>query len=103
MENENQAKLVIIKNKIEEIKKFYKHVVFYIFINVLITFLGAFSFKIFGDFIVSNQYDENGFVHYPIWVVWGFFLALHALKTFVFPDVFGNSWKEKKIREFMNK
>ena len=103
MENDNQTKLAIIKNKIEAIKKFYKHVVFYLFINLLIAFFGAFSFKIFGDFIVSNQYENNGFVHYPLWFVWGFFLALHALIVFVFPDIFGNCWKEKKIKEFMNK
>lgn len=103
MENDNQTKLAIVKSKIEEIKKFYKHLVFYVFMNLLITFLGSFSFKIFGDFIVSNQYDDGGFMHYPLWLVWGFFLALHALKVFVFPDVFGNRWKEKKIKELMNK
>lgn len=102
MTDTNTAKLNIIKNKIEDIKKFYKHLVFYIFINLIITFLGTITFKVFGDFIISNQYDENGFVHYPLWFVWGIILGLHALKVFVFPDIFGNNWKEKKIKKYMN-
>lgn len=98
----NQNKLVIVKNRIEELKKFYKHLVFYVFINLVVTFLGTITFKVFGDFIISNQYNENGFEHYPLWLVWGIIIGLHALKVFVFPDIFGKNWKEKKIKEYMN-
>jgi hypothetical protein len=101
MKNSNQKQLLNAQNKIEEIKNFYKHLVFFILINVLLTFFWLFSFKVFGDIIISNKFNDSGFLHYPLWLVLGIILAIHALKIFVFPKVFGNTWKDKKIKELM--
>jgi hypothetical protein len=66
-----------------------------------LAFTWNFSFKIFGNFILSNQFNGDGFRHIPIWLFWGIFLALHALKTFGFLNFYGKEWEERKIQEFM--
>lgn len=101
MENLQNKKLIRAKQRIEEIKKFYKHVVAYILVNLFLAFIWNFSFKIFGNFIVSNQFDGGADSYIPIWLIWGIFLALHGIKTFYFPNLFGKDWEERKIDEFM--
>ncbi|WP_339660223.1 2TM domain-containing protein [uncultured Polaribacter sp.] len=101
IESINDRKLKRAKARIEEIKNFYNHIFTYIIVNLFITFVWKFSFTIFDDFKVSNQFDEEGFIHIPIWFIWGIFLALDALKTFGFLNFFGKDWEERKIEEFM--
>ncbi|SDU03238.1 2TM domain-containing protein [Polaribacter sp. Hel1_33_78] len=103
MENLNEKKLLKAKLRIAEIKKFYEHVVIYILVNLFLTFIWSFSFKLIGNFIASNQFDVGDFTHIPIWLIWGIFLGLHALKTFGFSHILGKDWEERKIDEFMKK
>ena len=102
MENINDKKLLKAKLRVEEIKEFYKHLITFVMVNLFLAFIWKFSFKIFGNFIVSNQFDVDGFTHIPIWLIWGVFLVIHALKTFGFLNFFNKDWEEKKIKEFMN-
>ncbi len=101
MEGLTDKKLLKAKLRIEEIKKFYKHLVTYLLVNLFLTFVWKFSFKLIGNFIISNQIDEESFIHIPIWFIWGIFLALHALKTFGFLNISGRDWEERKMKEFM--
>ena len=101
MKNLNNKKLIRAKQRVEEIKKFYKHAVAYILVNLFLAFIWNFSFKLVGDFTISNQFNSEGFTHIPIWFVWGIFLAFDALKTFGYLNLFGKDWEEKKIKEFM--
>ena len=101
MKNLTGKKLWKAKQRIEVIKKFYKHLVTYILVNLFLTFVWKFSFKLMGNFVISNQFNEEGFRHIPIWFIWGIFLALHALITFGFLNLFGKGWEERKIDEFM--
>jgi hypothetical protein len=102
MKNLEGRKLKRAVQRVEEIKKFYKHVVAYVLINLFFGFIWNFSFKLVGDFIVSNQFNGGDQKHLPIWFLWGIFLTLHGLKTFVFPNLFGKDWEEKKVKEYMN-
>ena len=103
MEKLENKKLAMAKLKVEKIKEFYKHLVTYILVNLFITFVWKFSFKIFDDIIVSNQFDTEGFSHIPIWFIWGIFLALDALNTFGLSFLgFGKNWEERKIEELMH-
>ncbi|PQJ78436.1 2TM domain-containing protein [Polaribacter porphyrae] len=103
MEKFEDKKLEIAKLKVEKIKEFYKHLVTYVLVNLFITFVWKFSFKIFDDFVISNHFDNDGFSHIPIWFIWGIFLALDAFNTFSFNILgFGKNWEERKIKEFMN-
>ncbi|MCI2227956.1 2TM domain-containing protein [Polaribacter sp. MSW13] len=101
MENLNNKKLMKAKLKVEELKEFYKHIVTYVLVNLFLTFIWKFSFKLFGNFIISNQFDNGNFTHIPIWLIWGVFLMLHAFKTFDFLNLFGRDWEERKIDKFM--
>ena len=101
MENLENRKLKKAMQRVEEIKKFYKHVVAYSLINLLLAFVWNFSFKLVGDFVISNQFDGGDHKYLPIWFLWGIFLVLHGVKTFAFPNVFGKDWEARKVDEFM--
>ena len=101
MENLENRKLKKAMQRVEEIKKFYKHVGAYSLINLLLAFVWNFSFKLVGDFVISNQFDGGDDKYLPIWFLWGIFLVLHGVKTFAFPNVFGKDWEAKKVDEFM--
>lgn len=100
-ESINDRKLKRAKAKVEELKNFYNHIFTYIIVNLFITFVWKFSFTIFDDFKVSNQFNDKGFTDIPIWFIWGIFLILDALKTFGFFNLFGKDWENRKIDEFM--
>ncbi|MCG1036686.1 2TM domain-containing protein [Polaribacter sargassicola] len=102
MENLDEKRLIKAKKRVAEIKQFYKHVITYIIVNLFLTFVWTFSFKIFGNLVFSNQYNADGFIHIPFWLVWGIFLIFDALRTFGFAGSFTKNWEEKKIKEFMN-
>ena len=101
MKNLENKKLIRARLRIEEIKKFYKHLTAYILVNLFLAFVWNFSFKLFGDFVVSNQFNGGENTYLPIWFIWGIFLALQGIKTFGFPNLFGRDWEERKINEFM--
>jgi hypothetical protein len=101
MENLENRKLKKAMKRVEEIKKFYKHLVAYSLINLFLAFVWNFSFKLVGDFVISNQFGGGGDKYLPIWFLWGIFLVLHGVKTFAFPNVFGKDWEARKVDEFM--
>jgi hypothetical protein len=101
MKDSKDQKLIKAQKRVEEIKEFYKHLVTYILVNLFLAFVWKFSFKIFGDFVISNQFTDDGFTHIPIWFIWGIFLVADALKTFGFTSRFSRNWEERKIDEFM--
>lgn len=103
MENLKHQHFKKAKQRVSEIKEFYQHLIVYILVNLFLTFVWNFSFKIFGDFVISNQFTEDGFIHIPIWLIWGVLLVANAIKTFGFWSKFGSDWEEKKIQEFMQK
>lgn len=101
MKNLENRKLKKAMQRVVEIKKFYKHVVAYGLINLFLAFVWNFSFKLVGDFVISNQFDGGDHKYLPIWFLWGIFLVLHGVKTFAFPNVFGKDWEARKVDEFM--
>lgn len=101
MKNADEYKYAKARKKVENIKKFYKHVVTYLIVNLFLTFVWKFSFKIFGNFILSNQYDSDGFIHIPFWLIWGIFLIFDAFRTYDVITIFGKDWEERKMKEFM--
>ena len=82
MENLSEKKLLRAKLRVEEIKKFYKHVVTYILVNLFLAFVWNFSFKIFGDFKVSNQFDGDGFYACSYLVGLGNLFGVSRFKNF---------------------
>jgi len=86
------------KKRTEAIRKFYKHLVTYVIVNLFIS-----GYKV-------NEYLEDGYTFeeaffnldtFIVWIVWGAFVVLQAVKTFRPTIVMGADWEERKIREFM--
>jgi hypothetical protein len=101
MKNSMDENLLKAKQRVKDLKEFYKHVVAYVLVNLFLAFVWKFSFKIFGDFVVSNQFNDDGFTRIPIWFIWGIFLLADAVKTFGLTNRFTKDWEEIKIKEFM--
>ena len=79
------------KERVEELRKFYKNVVTYCVINIILIII---------DLVTSPGH----FWFYWVTIFWGAALFLHAAKVFIFKGKFlGDEWEKKKIKEFMEK
>lgn len=88
------------KKRVEELKRFYKHLAFYLIINLF--FIGRRIYKDieYGDSIVEAFTDIS---NYRLFFLWGIILIIHALNTFSFNFFFGKNWEKRKIEEEMQK
>ena len=93
-------KLERAKKRVDELKKFYKHVAFFIVINGF--FIGRRIYKDieYGDSVFEAFTDIS---NYRLFFWWSVILVLHGLKTYRFDFFFGKNWEERKIKEEMNK
>ncbi len=102
--NFKERQLIRAKKRLEEIKRFYKHVTAYFVINIVFTII-CYKFDIvirtFGGLNITNNMSEVGGDNYPLWAIWGVFLLLDAFKVFGYRKLFSSNWEEKKINEFM--
>lgn len=87
------------KKRTEALRKFYKHLIIYVVVNIVIS-----SYKV-------NEYLDKGYSFeealfnidtLAVWVVWGVFVLLQAFRTFNPSMVLGTDWEERKIREYMD-
>ena len=102
----SKDKLLKAKQRVAEIRQFYKHLMTYLLFNFAFMYLGNFygvKIRIYADFIVSNKFTADGFEYYPLWFIWGVFLILDTIKVFVLPKFFGSRWEAKKIKELTEK
>lgn len=94
-----EKKYLRAKKRIEEIKKFYKHLMVYLVVNLFISFFKIKDYMEDGDSLIETL---SYFDVYIVWVIWGFFLLLNAVKTFNANVFLGSDWEERKIKEYMN-
>ena len=85
---DEQTKYQEAKERVEEIKGFYFHLITYIVINAVL--------------IVINLLTSPEYLWF-IWPIigWGVGLVIHAIT--VFGNLWGKSWEERKIKEIMEK
>lgn len=76
------------KQRVQEIKKFYNHLLTYLTVN---------SFLIFINLMYSPVYL---WFFYPL-IGWGLGLFLHAMSVFNFMPFLNKEWEERKIKEFI--
>lgn len=88
------------KKRVEELKKFYKHLAFYIVINGFFICRRIYKDIDYGDSILESLTD---FSNYRLFFWWGIILIFHGLNTFRFDFFFGKKWEERKIKEEMDK
>lgn len=91
MEMNNERKYQRAKEHVEELKKFYNHLLSYIFV---IGFLAGVNYY-------SNQWEYAWF----LWAAfgWGIGLAFHAAKAYEINPMFDKNWEDRKIKEYMEK
>jgi len=87
---ENDEKLKRAKNKVQELKGFYSHLLTYLVINVVMIIIN----------LVTNPHH---LWFYWVTVFWGIGLIFHALSVFGKRRILGDDWEEKKIKEYMDK
>jgi len=98
-DTEKNQRYLRAKKKLEMIRKFYKHLIVYVVINLVIS-----GFKIYDYMEDGDTFQEALFTFdtYITWLVWGAFVLLQAIKTFNSNVILGADWEEKKIRQYMN-
>lgn len=89
-----------VKKRIEEIKKFYKHLSVYLIINFLFICRRIYKDIDRGDSVIEAFTDVN---NYKFFFLWGVILILHGTIVFGTPKIFSKNWEERKIEELMNK
>ncbi|OCL28059.1 histidine kinase [Orenia metallireducens] len=88
MENEELYKQA--KERVAQLKVFYKHLFTYILVNSGLAILNL------------TTSPESLWFYWPM-LGWGIGLASHSFSVFGFGKLLGKDWEEKKIRELMNK
>ena len=88
------------KKRTEMLRKFYKHLIVYVVINIVIS---AYKLKYYmgrGDTFEEALFNFDTLI---VWGIWGIFLLLQAVRTFNPSIIMGAEWEEKKIQELMNR
>ncbi len=86
--------------RVEELKKFYKHLAAYIIINFALS-----GFRMIRNINFDSNFFEviSDFRFGSLWFWWGIGLVFHAFKVFGADIFFGKNWEEKKVKELMDK
>ncbi|KAB1159635.1 MULTISPECIES: 2TM domain-containing protein [Tenacibaculum] len=101
MDSKQQSdKYIKARKRVEDIKKFYKHLTFYILINLV--FIG---YRIFKDIDYGSTFVEafTDISNYKIFFWWGVILILHGVSVFGKDLLFNKEWEERKVKEYMDK
>ena len=87
------------KKRTEAIRKFYKHLVTYVIVNMFISGYKVNEYMEQGDTFEEAFFNLDTFI---VWIVWGAFVLLQAVKTFNPTMFMGADWEERKIKELMD-
>ncbi|MGB1169773.1 MAG: 2TM domain-containing protein [Flavobacteriaceae bacterium] len=88
------------KSRVEKLKKYYSHLISYLFVNILLS-----SYKVFKDISRGDTFEEAIFDgnNFSLWFWWGIGIAFHTYNTYSNNFfLMSKSWEDKKIKEFMN-
>lgn len=83
------------KKRVRAIAGFYKHLMSYILVNLVLISLQYFKLEPGEKFFEFSTFSVAFF--------WGIGLAFHAIGVFGTNVFLGHDWEEKKINELMNK
>lgn len=86
---ENAKKMVV------KIKKFYKHLLIFIIVNLFVVYINV------STLTENESYFQ--FKNFITFTFWGLGLLAHGLATFYPNFIFSNEWEENKIKEILNK
>jgi hypothetical protein len=95
-QDKNNEAYEMAYQRVKKIKKFYTHLLVYIFVNVFIIV----------STVNRNVTGEEVFLKWETFSTaffWGIGLLAHAFSTFMPNFIFGEKWEEKKMKEYMEK
>ena len=81
--------------RVKKIKGFYSHLFVYVVINLMIVIVNIQGLKPGESYFKLENFFTAFF--------WGIGLLAHGLSTFMPQWIFGKSWEDKKIKEFIEK
>ena len=81
--------------RVHKIKGFYKHLIAFILVNLVIAYFN------YEDLKPGESYFK--YTNFITFFFWGIGLLAHALGLFLPQWVLGSKWEERKIQEFMEK
>lgn len=87
------------KERIDELKRFYKHLAVYLIVNILFIMRRIYREIDYGTPAVEALTDIS---NYRLFFWWGIALAFHFVSVFGKQLFFSKDWEERKIKEFMN-
>jgi uncharacterized membrane protein len=78
------------KERVEELKGFYGHLIAYIVVNVFLAIVNLLITPGFWWFLFVTFF-------------WGIGLVAHGLSVFMKRGIFSKKWEDRKIKEYMEK
>lgn len=90
MEDNNEKKYELAKQRVSDIKKFYNDLIGYVVVNIVL-------------FIIDYFTSPGHWWFYWVALIWGALLIGHAVKVFAFGGIGSKKWEEDKIKEIMDK
>lgn len=87
------------QKRVNEIKKFYKHLVVYILINLV--FIGR---RIYKDIVYRDESVIEAILdinNYNLFFWWGVVVFIHGFSVLGKDKLFSKNWEERKIKEYM--
>jgi len=78
------------RERVEEIRSFYIHVMVYVIVNIVL-------------FIINAVNSPGAWWFYWPLFGWGVAVFIHGVSVFGAKGLFGRNWEEKKIKEIMDK
>ncbi|SFZ92619.1 2TM domain-containing protein [Flaviramulus basaltis] len=93
---QDEERYLRAQKRVKEIKGFYRHLLWYVIVNVLIILgvVAAYGWD-FSKIFTFNAYSTALF--------WGIGIAFHWIGVFGKSVGFSKKWEERKIKEFMDK
>lgn len=95
-----ETQYLLAKKRVEDLKKFYKHVTVYVAINLVISILKISRNLSNGETLEEAIYDFNT---YAVWLFWGIAIVIQAFKLFGLNFILGKDWEERQIEKHINK
>ncbi|MCG2418309.1 2TM domain-containing protein [Aequorivita sp. F47161] len=102
MENLVDIKLKNARNRVEALKGFYNHLMFYSIVNIFLFIVRGNILQFF-----QNQVTDKNFIDWVDWnilivpIFWGIGLLFHAAKVFQYKLKFIKNWEEKQLKNFL--
>ena len=96
-DNQNDARFRATQ-RVDKLRGFYTHVAAYIFVSLILLIVWLIRDHVDNEIFISIANDT---VLLFIWIGWGVGLLIHIVAIFILPLIFGENWKERKIRQVM--